>query len=150
MLNVGFFKILPQLLNFSLSLLVQLQLSSSCSSGFIKALTKTLKLSGQIRTLPPSFSTSLSFSLKFFFKLFNSALILFDSLLNLRNQRLLIFKFGIECRNILFLPGNNILQLSFVLLNVRHSLLSHLQLTLNFPPLFFNISTSSLLSIGSI
>merc|ERR1719351_330330 len=61
-----------------------------------------------------------------------------------------IFKLGIEGRNVLLLPGNNVFQLPLVLLNVRNGLLGHLQLTLNLPPLLFNISTSSLLPVSSI
>merc|ERR1711983_255553 len=89
LLNVSFFQVLSQFLNFSLSLLVQFNLGLSGTTSFMEPLTKVLIFSSQVRPLAFSLGPSLSFSFKFFFKLFNSALDLFDSLLGSGNNMLL-------------------------------------------------------------
>ena len=67
LLNMGLFKVLPELLNFGIPLLVKLNLSCSSTSSFIEPLTKFLKLSGKIRPLALSLGSCLPLGFKLFF-----------------------------------------------------------------------------------
>merc|ERR1712073_236820 len=114
MLDIGFSQILPQLSNLSFSLLVELNLSMSCTSSLIESLAKALKLLGKVGSLPLSFSSGLSFSFQFLFKFFYSRLNLLDRFLYLGDNLLLIIQFAVKDREILFFLLNG--RFSFLLL----------------------------------
>merc|ERR1711899_579486 len=111
LLDVGLLKILPQLIDFSLSLLAELNLSGGGTTSLSQTLTKLLKLPGKIRPLPLSLSPGLALSLKLLLQLLNAALDLLDGLLGLSNKGLFIIKLGRESRQVLLLPGNGVLSL---------------------------------------
>merc|ERR1712117_805559 len=145
LLDLGLLKISSELGDLSLSLLVKLNLSSSGSTGFIKSLTKVLKLTGQIRSLSLSLGSSLSLSLKFFLHLLNSCLNLLDCLLDLSNKRLFILHLAHESRSIPLLALDGILKLLSGSLKLRDSLLHNLELALNLSSLLLNVGSSTLL-----
>merc|ERR1712117_225634 len=145
LLDLGLLKISSELGDLSLSLLVKLNLSSSGSTGFIKSLTKVLKLTGKVRSLSLSLGSSLSLSLKFFLHLFNSGLDLLDGLLDLSNKRLFILHLAHESRGILLLALDGILKLLSGSLKLRDSLLHNLELALNLSSLLLNVGSSTLL-----
>ena len=141
---MSFLKVLPELADLSFSLLVQLNLSRSGSTGLRQSLTKALKLSCKIRSLSLGLGSGLALSFKFLFHFLNSGLLFLDGLLDLGNKRLLILKLAEEARGILLLASNGIFNLLSGSLKISNSLLSDLQVSLNLPALLLNISSSSL------
>jgi len=144
LLNVSFLKILPELGNLGLSLLVELNLGSCSTTGLSQSLSKVLQFPSQVRSLPFSLGSGLSLSLQLLFHLFNTGLLLLDGLLDLGNKRLLIFKLAEKSRGILLLPGNSILNLLPGPLKLSNSFLGDLELTFNLPALLLNIGSASL------
>ncbi|TRZ00712.1 hypothetical protein DNTS_000605 [Danionella cerebrum] len=74
MLESGLFKITAQLLEFSFTLLVHLNLSCSGSTGLLKPLTDLLKFPGEISSLLLNLSTSCTLSLNLFLQFLNASL----------------------------------------------------------------------------
>ena len=74
MLEGGLFKITTQLLEFSFTLLIHLDLSSSGSSSLLKPLTDLLKFPGEISSLLLNLGTSSALSLDLFLKFLNAGL----------------------------------------------------------------------------
>merc|ERR1712061_409759 len=140
LLDVSFFQIFPQFSNLGFSLLVELNLSMSCTSSLIEPLTKALKLLGKVGSLPFSFSSGLPFSFQLLFQFFYPRLNLLDGFLNLGDNLLLIIQFAIEYSEILFFPLNCSLSLLLLPLQFRDRFLSYLEITFNPPPSFFNVS----------
>jgi len=144
LLDMSFLKVLPELADFSFSLLVQLNLSRCGSTSLGQSLTKALKLSCKIRSLSLGLGSGLALSFKFLFHFLNSGLLFLDGLLDLGNKGLLILKLAEEARGILLLASNGIFNLLSGSLKISNSLLSDLQVSLNLPALLLNISSSSL------
>ncbi len=74
MLEGGLFKITTQLLEFSFTLLIHLDLSSSGSSSLLKPLTDLLKFPGEISSLLLNLGTSSTLSLNLFLQFLNASL----------------------------------------------------------------------------
>ncbi|TRY83614.1 hypothetical protein DNTS_022097, partial [Danionella cerebrum] len=151
MLESGLFKITAQLLEFSFTLLVHLNLSSSGSTGLLKPLTDLLKFPGEISSLLLNFSTSCTLSLNLFLQFLNASLELgihslllsstfiqeclmnqngkylkfLDLLLELSTQRLFIFNLAEQLACFKVFPGVDFIFLS---LEIIQSLLGELQI----------------------
>jgi hypothetical protein len=65
----------------------------------------------------------------------------FDLFLQLRNQRLFIFKLGCQGRDLFVLALDRLLQLLLVAFKIGHCLLSQLQITLDFSLGLLNVTT---------
>merc|ERR1719447_1677314 len=105
--NVGLLNILAELDNFSLTLLVKLNLGNSGTTGLIVSLAELLNLTSHVRSLTLSLGTSLALSLKLLFSSLNTGLELLDVLLGLGNKGLLIVKLRREHMDVLLLVGNS-------------------------------------------
>merc|ERR1711963_477444 len=147
--DAGLFNVLAKLSNFILSLLVEFNLSGSGTTGITDSLIHALQLSSKVRALAFSLGPGLPLGFKLFFKLFYSALVFLDGLLDLGNMRLLIIKLGVGNRDVLLFAGNDALKLAFDGFELTDSLLSHLEFPFNLPPLLLKISTSSLFRAAS-
>merc|ERR1719394_1286866 len=145
LLDLGLLQVSSQLGDFSLSLLVELNLGAGGSTGLIETLTKVLQLTGEVRSLALSLGSALSLSLKFLLHLLNSGLNLLDGLLDLGNQGLFVLQLAHQTRGILLLASNGILQFLPGSLQLRNSFLHHLQLSLNLPSLLLNVGSATLL-----
>ena len=74
-----------------------------------------------------------------------------DLFLQLRNQRLFIFKLGCQRGDLLVLALDRLLQLLLVALKIGHGLLSQLQVTLNFSLSLLNVTTKQrVISVSSL
>merc|ERR1712106_705496 len=104
MLNFSLFKILAKSRHFRFSFLVQLNLCSCCTRGFIKTLSQAFHFSCQIRTLSFSLCSGLTFSFKFLFHFFNSAQQFFNGLLSFPNKALFIIKFAGHAAHFILFP----------------------------------------------
>merc|ERR1719394_35582 len=145
LLDLGLLQVSSQLGDFSLSLLVELNLGAGCSTGLIETLTKVLQLTGEVRSLALSLGSALSLSLKFLLHLLNSGLNLLDGLLDLGNQGLFVLQLAHQTRGILLLASNGILQFLPGSLQLRNSFMHNLQFSLNLPSLLLNVGSATLL-----
>merc|ERR1712223_1627360 len=149
-LDVGLFKVSPQLVDLSLTLLVQLNLGSSCTSSLIKSLAQVVKLSGKSASLLLGLAASLSLRLELLLGRLDPGLQLLDRLLRLGNNRLLILQATLAHNNVLILLDNRSLDVLLLPLQVSHLLLAHLQVRLHLPALFVHLKTRLLLPIVGI
>merc|ERR1719187_804241 len=147
--NVGLLNILAELDNFSLTLLVKLNLGNSGTAGLIVSLTKLLNLTSHVRSLTLSLGTSLTLSLKLLFSSLNTGLKFLDVLLGLGNKGLLIIKLGRKHVDILLLVGNGILNISLLSLKISNSVLRHLEVSLNLSLLLLKGGSTLLLLVKS-
>merc|ERR1719394_527136 len=145
LLDLGLLQVSSQLGDFSLSLLVELNLGAGCSTGLIETLTKVLQLTGEVRSLALSLGSALSLSLKFLLHLFNSGLNLLDGLLDLGNQGLFILQLAHQARGILLLVLDGILKFLSGSFKLRDSFLHYLELSLNLSSLLLNVGSATLL-----
>merc|ERR1712198_291473 len=129
--NVGLLNILAELDNFSLTLLVKLNLGNSGTTGLIVSLAELLNLTSHVRSLTLSLGTSLTLSLKLLFSSLNTGLELLDVLLGLGNKGLLIVKLRREHMDVLLLVGNGVLNISLLSLKISNRVLRHLEVSLN-------------------
>merc|ERR1712223_291462 len=149
-LDVGLFKVPPQLVDLSLALLVELNLGSSCSSSLIKSLAQVVKLSGKSASLLLRLAASLSLSLELLLGRLDPGLQLLDRLLRLRNNRLLILQAALAHNDVLILLHDRGLDVFLLSLQVSHLLLAHLQVRLHLPALLVHLQTRLLLPIVGI
>jgi len=70
--------------------------------------------------------------------------------LQLRNQRLFIFKLGCQRGDLLVLALDRLLQLFLVAFKIGHGLLSQLQVTLDFSLSLLNVTTQLLLALKGV
>merc|ERR1719295_2374179 len=131
LVNVGLLNILAELDNFSLTLLVKLNLGNGGTAGLIVSLTELLNLTSHVGSLALSLGTSLTLSLKLLLSSFNTGLEFLDVLLGLGNKGLLIIKLGGEHMNVLLLVGNGVLNIALLSLKISNSVLRHLEVSLN-------------------
>jgi len=129
--NVGLLNILAELDNFSLTLLVKLNLGNGGTAGLIVSLTELLNLTSHVGSLALSLGTSLTLSLKLLLSSLNTGLEFLDVLLGLGNKGLLIIKLGGEHMNVLLLVGNGVLNIALLSLKISNSVLRHLEVSLN-------------------
>merc|ERR1711868_100175 len=108
--NVGLLNILAELDNFSLTLLVKLNLGNSGTTGLIVSLAELLNLTSHVRSLTLSLGTSLALSLKLLFSSLNT---------------------GLELLDVLLLVGNGVLNISLLSLKISNRVLRHLEVSLN-------------------
>merc|ERR1719486_86007 len=132
-LDVGLFKVPPQLVDLSLALLVELNLGSSCSSSLIKSLAQVVKLSGKCASLLLRLAASLSLCLELLLSRLDPGLQLLDRLLRLGNNRLLILEAALAHNNVLILLHDRSLDVLLLPLQVSHLLLANLQVSLHLP-----------------
>merc|ERR1719167_1950153 len=141
MLDVGLFKVPPQLVDLSLALLVQLNLGSSCTSSLIKSLAQVVKLSGKSAPLLLRLAASLSLCLELLLGCLDPGLQLLNRLLRLRNNRLLILEAALAHNDVLILLHDRSLDVLLLSLQVGDLLLANLQVRLHLPALLVPLQT---------
>merc|ERR1712012_148394 len=148
--NVGLLQVALQLGQLRLALLVELNLESSVGSSLLQTSANVLQVTRQQSSVLLSLGAVATLHIDLLIQLINTNLQLLHLLGVLGGQGLLVLNLGSDGGNLLLLALDSLREFSVDSLQVRDSLLSQLQVSLNLPLHLLSISLGLLLSFKSI
>merc|ERR1712012_1209548 len=148
--NVGLLQVALQLGQLRLALLVELNLESSVGSSLLQTGANVLQVTRQQSSVLLSLGAVTTLHIDLLIQLIHTNLQLLHLLGVLGSQGLLVLDLGSNGGNLLLLALDSLIEFSIDSLQVRDSLLSQLEVSLNFPLHLLSISLGLLLSLKSI
>merc|ERR1712127_591651 len=148
--NVSLIQVTLQLDQLTLTLLVQLNLGAGVGANLGKPGAKILQVPGQQGAVLLGLGAVVALNRQLLIQLVNTGNKLLDLLGVLGSEGSLILNLGGNGGNLLVLALHSLGELRVDTLQVRHSLLGQLEVTLNLPLLLLHISLALLLALKSI
>merc|ERR1719270_1026559 len=148
--NVQLLKFSSHPSQFSLSLLVELNLSGSIGAGFIKSSADIFNVLLQKRTVLLSLGSVSSLNLELIINFLHASLEFLDLLGVLGGKTGFILNLGRQSTMLLLLSGQTLVQLRLRSVQVIDGFLGHLQISLNLPLGLLHVSLDLLLSLQRV
>lgn len=143
-------QVATELRQLGLALLVEFNLGSGGTSGFIQTLTELLELTAQVGLSFLGLGTGLALVLKLFLEFFDAGLLLLDLLLDLGNKALFVLELGGQGGDLLVLALNGLLEFLLVAFEISDGLLGEFEVALNLPLGLFDLGLEFLLAFERV